>query len=385
MSVEATGIDGLLQAAVAGGAIHGIAALVVDRDGVRQFAHAGMSGPDTLYRNASMTKAVATTCALQLLEQGRFGLDTPVAEILPEWGDLKVLEGFDGDTPILRAPRRAATIEHLMTHTSGSAYTFYSADLMRYAQMHGLPQTLDGRRAALQTPLACDPGERWVYGMSTDWLGLVVEAVSGQSLAEYAREHVYGPLGMDDSGFSLSDAQRERLLPLRARQADGSLAETRLDLPLAPEWDAGGHGSYGSIQDYGRFIRAWLRDGELDGARILTPETVALAFSDHLNGAPLPEIMRSVIPELSHDVPTLQWPQGWGLGFHLTRVDIPGMRHAGTGDWAGIFNSYYWIDRTAGIGAVLMTQVLPFFDQRVLTTLVQVEAAVYAEIAAAAA
>jgi methyl acetate hydrolase len=190
---------------------------------------------------------------------------------------------------------------------------------------------------------------------------------------------------MTDSTFSPSDEQRSRLMPIRLRAADGSLQPTDLDLPGEFEWEAGGHGSYGTTRDYGRFIRAWLGDGELDGTRILKPETVELALQDHIEAIPMPEIMTSCMPELSNDVPSLPFPQGWGLGFHLTNVDLPGMRSAGTGDWAGLFNTYYWIDRSAGVGGAIMTQVLPFFDAKVVEALLGFEVAVYAQVGAAVA
>ena len=159
---------------------------------------------------------------------------------------------------------------------------------------------------------------------------------------------------------------------------------TDIDLPMEPEWDAAGHGSYGTASDYARFVRAWLRDGELDGERILDPDTVELAFTDQIEGIALPELMKSCMPELSNDVPSLPVPQGWGLGFHLVKVDLPGMRSAGSGGWSGIFNTYYWIDRAAGIGGVIMTQVLPFFDLPVVEKVLAFEAAAYAQIGAAA-
>jgi CubicO group peptidase (beta-lactamase class C family) len=229
-------------------------------------------------------------------------------------------------------------------------------------------------------PLARDPGTQWEYGVNTDWLGLVVEAVSGQTLDVYLAEHVYGPLSMSDTTFSPSDEQRARLMPIMSRTADGGLAPTELDLAADWEWAAAGHGSYGTIGDYERFIRAMLRGGELDGARILDQSTVELAFTDHLHGVPLPDGMKSAEPSLANDVPALPVPQGWGLGFRLMSVDLPDLRSAGTGDWAGIFNCYYWIDRAAGIGAVLMTQVLPFYDARIVETLLGFEAATYAQL-----
>jgi methyl acetate hydrolase len=186
------------------------------------------------------------------------------------------------------------------------------------------------------------------YGVNVDWLGLVLDQITGQTLGAYLAEHVYGPLEMTSSTFRPTAAQRAGLLDIGLRQADGSLAPTEIDLPPDSEWDAGGHGSYGTIGDYGRFLRAWLRDGELDGARILTAETMAMALQDHLRGATLPEMMHSQVPELSNDVPSLPVPQEWGLGFHLYATDLPGMRSAGSVDWAGIFNCYYWLDRAPG-------------------------------------
>jgi CubicO group peptidase (beta-lactamase class C family) len=233
---------------------------------------------------------------------------------------------------------------------------------------------------SLSAPLANDPGTVWEYGVNTDWLGLIVEAISGQTLGEYVAEHIYGPLEMNDSTFRPGVAERGRLLPMRMRAADGSLGETEIDLAPDPEWDAGGHGSYGTIGDYGRFMRAWLGDG----GPILAADTVALAFRDDIEDVPIPDAMEPTIPELSNVVPALGVPHGWGLGFHLTKADLPGMRSAGTGDWAGLFNCYYWIDRSAGVGGVLMTQILPFFDEQVVERLIGFEQAVYAQVGAAA-
>ncbi|MGV0834009.1 serine hydrolase domain-containing protein [Mycolicibacterium thermoresistibile] len=375
-------IDNLLQDVTADGTLHGIAATVVGRDGVLYQGASGDAKPDTMFRNASMTKAVATTAALQLVEQERVQLDAPVASIVPEFGELQVLDGFEGGEPILRAPKTQATVRQLMTHTAGCGYHFLNEKLFTYCAEQNFPNPLEGIKRSLSAPLVHDPGTIWEYGVNTDWLGLVVEAVSGQSLADYLAEHIYGPLKMTDSTFILSDEQRTRLLPVRFRAPDGSLVATDLDLPAEPEWDAAGHGSYGTIADYGRFVRAWLNGGELDGARILEEETVVLALRDHLDGATLPRKMEPTIPELANPVEMPDVPQGWGLGFHLYLADLPGMRSAGSGDWSGLFNSYFWIDRKAGIGAVIGTQLLPFFDGKMVETILAFEAAVYAEFGA---
>ncbi len=383
MGFEGSQIDGLLSEAVGSGTVHGVVAIVVDRDGVVYEGAAGAAGPETMFRNASMTKAVATTGALQLIEQGRLELDQMVESVLPEFGELQVIEGFDGEQPILRPPAAKATIRQLMTHTAGLGYFFLNERLFRYGPAVGLPSPLEGQKISLTAPLVNDPATIWEYGVNTDWLGLVVERLSGQTLGSYLAEHVYAPLGMTDSTFHPTDEQRARLLPVHVRSADGTLQPTAIDLPAEPEWDAAGHGSYGTARDYARFMRAWLNDGELDGRRVLSADTVANAFEDHIGGIPLPDVMRSCVPELSNDVPALPVPQGWGLGFHLVKVDIPGMRSAGTGDWAGIFNTYYWIDRAAGVGGLIMTQVLPFYDAKIVDLLIAFECAVYAQVGAA--
>ena len=379
MGFDGSAIQALLNGVVAKGAVHGMAAIVVDRHGVLFQGAAGEASLNSLYRNASMTKAVATTAALQLVEQGRLSLDATVASILPEFGQLQVLDGFDGDQPRLRPPASAATVRQLMTHTAGLGYFFTNEALLRYLALTGAPSPLSGEKRSLSVPMVNDPGTAWAYGVNTDWLGLVVEKISGQSLASVLQEKVYGPLGMVDSSFAPSDAQRARLLRVMQRQADGTLTPSVHDLPAQPEWDAAGHGSYGSIQDYGRFVQAWLNDG----AGILQPATVQMALQNHIGGIQLPELMKSAVPELSNDVPSLPVPQGWGLGFHLTLADLPGMRSQGTADWAGVFNSFYWIDQGKGVGGVLMTQLLPFFDLPVIEALMGFEMAVYQQVGAA--
>jgi methyl acetate hydrolase len=380
MEIDGSAIDQLLGAAVENGVLAGVSAMLVDRDGILYEATAGDAKADTMFRNASMTKAPATVGALQLVEEGGLELEATVESILPEFGRLQVLEGFDGDTPQLRPPAAKATIRQLMTHTAGCGYLFGNENLYRYAHLTGLPGPMTGLKESLMGPLARDPGTQWEYGVNTDWLGLVVEALSGQTLDVYLAERIYGPLGMSDTTFSPSDEQRARLMPVMARTADGGLAPTELELAADWEWAAAGHGSYGTIGDYARFIRSMLRGGELDGARILSEATVELALTDQLDGVPLPDGIKSAEPSLVSDIPSFPFPQGWGLGFHLVTADLPDLRSAGTADWSGIFNTYYWIDRVSGVAALLMTQVLPFFDAPIFELLIGFEAAIYAQV-----
>ena len=386
----ASSAEEVLEAAVADATLPGAVAVVTGPDGAARELRAGTLAvgselpvsSDTMFRLMSMTKALATVGALQLIEQGRLALDQEVASVLPAFGELKVLEGFDGDTPRLREPTRRATIKHLLTHTAGHGYGFLSSELLRYHQLTGVPDPMSGKRAGLMMPLIADPGTEWNYGINSDWLGQVIEAVSGTDLATYLEEHVFAPLGMSDTTFAPSDEQRARLMAIHGRTPDGGLSLIDVDAPVAePEFWPAGHGAFGTAGDYARFMAALLGDGELDGARILAPETVRLAFSDHLDGIALPSIMKSAMPEVSNDVPAAPFAAGWGLGFHLFTEDLPAMRRAGSGDWAGLYNCYYWIDRASGIAAAFLTQVLPFFDERVVETVLTLEQTLYAGVA----
>ena len=385
-------IDGLLEQAADDGAVPGVVAVAGDRDGPLYEGAFGLLSvegdasvrPDTMFWLASMTKPFVSVAALQLIEGGELELEQPVADIVPEFGDLQVLEGFDGDKPLLRAPKQQATIRHLLTHTSGVGYWFSNGDLARYLELTGVPDPSTGTLASLyEAPLVADPGSRWEYGMSTDWLGLVVQAVSGRDLQTVCSERIFAPLAMADATFVPTTEQAARMMTLHARTPDGGLAPSAL-APGQPEYFSGGSGAFATAGDYLRFMRALLRAGELDGERVLRPETVELAFSDHLRGAPLPGLIRSSVPELTNDVPAWPMRQGWGLGFHLVLEDVPAMRRAGTGDWAGLTNCYFWIDRATGIAAAVLTQVLPFFDAGVVDAVLGFEQAVYAQVDVAA-
>jgi methyl acetate hydrolase len=374
------GIDALLEGAVQSGAAPGAVAIVVGRDGVLHQSAAGVA-MDTVWRYASMTKALTSVAALQLVEEDRLDLDAEVASILPAFGELQVLDGFDGDEPRLRPPARQATIRQLFTHSAGHAYFFGDADLNRYHEVTGAPTVLTGLEASLHTPLVHDPGTAFEYGINVDWLGQVVEAIDGRDLAAALAARLFEPLGMDAATFRPTDDQRGRMIPIHHRTPDGGLVPGGIELPPEPEFWPGGHGAHGTAADYGRFMRALLNDGELDGARILRPETVELAFTDHLAPLPYPEVMASAVPELSNEIQSLPFAQGYGLGFHIVNEDVPGMRRAGTGSWAGLFNCYYWIDRATGVAGAFFTQVLPFFDGPVVEAALGVEGATYAGLA----
>ncbi|MDX6582383.1 MAG: methyl acetate hydrolase [Solirubrobacterales bacterium] len=389
MSAALIGMDGMLEAAAAAGDMPGAIATVVDRDGVLYEGAAGKvrvggaaeATTDTMIWIASMTKALTTVAVLQLVEQDRVDLDQEVASILPEFGELQVLEGFDGDQPRLRPPASAATVRQLITHTSGLGYPFLDLGIQRWHEVTGCPDGLACNREFLKAPLVADPGTRWEYGTGVDWAGALVEQVTESTLDAYLAEHLFEPLGMSDTTFELSDEQRERLMPIHARLPDGSLAALDLALPAAPAMACGGHGAYSTARDYGRFLSALLRGGHLDGARILREETVELALSPQIGAIALPDVIKTTDPALTNDIVALPVRRSWGLGFELVLEDLPGMRRAGTGAWAGLANCYYWLDRAGGVAGVLLTQILPFFDDRVIAAAAQLELAAYADVA----
>ena len=375
-------LDELLADAVAAGRVPGAVAIVADADGTRYLGAHGTRGAgapmtaDTIFRVASLTKAVVAIAVLALVERGELDLDTPVGEIIPAFDEVMVLEGFDGDRPRLRPPRRRATVRHLMTHTSGLTYDAFSDDLLRYGELTGVPMPSSGRKACFATPLLFDPGERFAYGMSTDWTGQVLEALTGETLAAHLHARVAEPLGLRDLAFALDAEQRGRLAGVELRQPDGSFAAIDFEWPSDAEFDSAGHGLYATAGDYARVQRLLLRGGELDGVRLLAPETVAMMTRDQLGGLPI-ERMPTARPQFTYDLDV--GPNAtWGLDIMVTARGEPGLRPAGSAGWCGTFNNYYWIDFENGIAAALHCSSLPLFDPGATGLFRDFERAVYA-------
>jgi methyl acetate hydrolase len=386
-TIDGSGIDKVLTDTVAAGAVPHVAAIAADADGVFYEGAAGpraVGEPDqvstsTHFRIMSMTKIVATTAALQQMERGELDFAAPVEEFLPEFADLEVLEGFDGDTPKLRKPASRATVKQLVTHTAGLSYWFWNADIMKYEQVTGLPNVVPGDMAAFKAPLVADPGTRFEYGINTDWLGRVVEVVAGTTLDVVIKENITGPLGMDDTMFDLADDRKGNKTPVHVKGEDGTWGSAGNVLPDDPQWWAAGHGLHSTPRDYIRFERALLRGGELDGTRILRQDTVDAAFSDQLDGAPFPTEIATVDPPITD---TLRLGPGWtwGYGLLLNTQDVPGRRKAWTGAWAGLFNTHFFIDRTSGICASIYTNSLPFITPEAWKLYEDFESALYAAL-----
>lgn len=383
-------LDRLFQQAVDAGDLPGVVAMVADRDGTTYaaaFGHCSAADnaaltADSVFWIASMSKAITSVAAMQLVEQGKLQLDSPLGDIVPDLAAPQVLEGFaDDGRPRLRPARREITLRHLLTHTSGFGYAFGDTQLLQYVLQEQIPDITTCTTAAYRLPLLFEPGERWHYGIGIDWAGRVVEAVSGQSLEDYLKEHILAPLGMRDTGFALTSAQQERLVAMHARLPDGSLQQIPFALPQNPEFYMGGGGLYGTARDYLRFLRMILQQGQLDGVRILRPETVQLMTQNQIGDLQAGQI-KSAVPELTNDCdffPGMQ--QRWGLGFLINTEPSPQGRSAGSLAWAGLGNTYYWLDPAHDLVGLFMTQILPFADSRAIGVFNQFEAGVYRHLA----
>jgi CubicO group peptidase (beta-lactamase class C family) len=257
----------------------------------------------------------------------------------------------------------------------------WNAEMGRYMETKAIPGIISCQNAALSLPLIFDPGEKWDYGINIDWVGKAVERVSGQLLGDYFAEHLFEPIGMKDTAFRLTPENRARLAGMHARGPDGTLAPIEFEVPQEPEFQMGGGGLYGTASDYLAFERVFLNEGRANGRSILKPETVRLMAANaigDLNVQPL----KTVVPHLSNDVEFFPgMVKKWGLGFMISTEPVPGGRSAGSLAWAGLGNTYFWIDLGRGVAGVILMQLLPFADPKALALLEQFERAVYASLA----
>ena len=372
-------VDDVLASAVRRQEVLGVVAMAVDRDGVFYRGARGTADDildmpirtDAIFRIASMTKPVTSVAAMQLVERGLIGLDAAATDYLPVLHEALVVDEFDtkNSTYTLRSPQTPITLRHLLTHTAGFGYWFTSTTTRDFE-----PSTED---QGVIEPLLFEPGTDWLYGTSTDWVGRIVEEISGQSLEDYFREHIFDPLEMIDTSFNVPDGAWLRTVTVSRRQSSGALVQQVRDAPVSVEEFSGGGGLWSTASDYSRFMRMWLNDGKLDGTQILSPETIATMEENQIGALNAGE-WTSTAPESSNDFHPLSLGQGrWGLGFLLNRDDQPGRRASGSLAWAGLYNTYFWIDPTHDVAGVLLTQILPFADPQVLAVFAEFEQAVY--------
>jgi methyl acetate hydrolase len=334
---------------------------------------------DSVFWIASMTKAITTAAAMQLVEQGKLSLDAPIGNLLPDLASPHVLEGFDASgEPVLRPARNAITLRHLMTHTAGFCYDMWNGDLASYLAKTGLPAITTCKNDALKTPIMSDPGTRWEYGTNIDFVGKAVEAGSGKRLDAYLRDHLLAPLGMNDTAFKITDSMRKRLVGMHARGEDGTLAPLPFELEQDPEFHMGGGGLYGTAGDYIKFCQMILNKGKGNGNQVLKPETIALMSQNHIGELVMTK-MTSVAAIYTNDVDL--YPdivKKWGLSFMINTAMTPEGRSAGSLAWAGLANTYFWIDPDRDVAGVILMQLLPFADKKCLEAFAGFERGIYA-------
>jgi methyl acetate hydrolase len=335
--------------------------------------------PDSAFWIASMTKAITAAAGMQLVEQGKLSLDEPIGKVLPDLAAPQVLEGFDASgEPKLRPANKPITLRHLMTHTAGFAYNMWNGDMVQYLEKTGTPAVTTCQNAALRTPLMTDPGTRWEYGTNIDFVGKAVEAASGKRLDAYLRDHLFAPLGMSDTGFKIGEAQRKRLVGMHQRNADGSLTPIPFELEQEPEFHMGGGGLYGTAGDYLKFCQMILNKGKGNGNQVLKPETVATMGQNHIGELNMGK-MPSAVAFATNDVDLYpDMVKKWGLSFLINTAKTPEGRSPGSLAWAGLANTYYWIDPARDVAGVILMQLLPFADGKCLEAFAGFERGVYA-------
>ncbi len=377
-------LDTILSDAVAANDVPFVVAMSGNSRGVVWSGAAGdrspgvAAGEETLFKIFSMSKAVGATAAMILIDRGRLKLDTPAEEILPQFAEIRLLEGFDGDRPRLRAPKVRATVRHLATHTAGFAYEIFNRDILRYMEVTGFLWIGSGLKTSLFYPLVAEPGERWAYSVGVDWLGQIVEEIDGRRIDVFCQEEIFDPLGMPDTCFEVPDRLADRLADAKLRREDGRFVDSDLAPPSHPEFYGMGNALYSTVPDYMRFLRMFLNRGQLDGSRVLSEAGVETMLANQIGELRVGK-MTSQNPSLVADVdffPGIQ--KSHSLGFLRMEEDVPGRRATGSQSWAGALNTHFWLDPASDVAGVIMTQTLPFSEPRFMAVYDRFERAVYA-------
>jgi CubicO group peptidase (beta-lactamase class C family) len=337
---------------------------------------------DSVFWIASMTKAITTAAGMQLVEQGKLSLDESIGKLLPDLANPQVLEGFDAKgEPKLRPAKGQITLRQLMTHTAGFAYDMWNGDMVKYLEKTGTPGIITCQNAALKTPICSDPGTRWEYGTNIDFVGKAVEAVSGKKLDAYLRDNLFAPLGMNDTGFKISDSMRKRLVGMHARAPEG-LGPFPFEMEQTPEFHMGGGGLYGTAADYIKFTQMILNKGKANGNQVLKPETVALMGQNNIGAIEVGKLP-TALPAFTNDVDLFPgMVKKWGLSFLINTAKTPEGRSPNSLFWAGLANTYFWIDPVRNVSGVILMQLLPFADGKCLEAFAGFEHGVYAGLGA---
>jgi CubicO group peptidase (beta-lactamase class C family) len=370
-------LDAVLRQAVERGAVPGVVAVVGNREGVvyegafglRDVARRKPMPVDAIFRIASMAKPVTSVAAMMLIEEGKLGLDDPVSKYMPQFKDRPVVASIDaakGSFTTKKAVREVA-IRHLLTHTSGLAYTFANEreDKIQKALKPGE-----------EPPLLFEPGSEWTYGGSTKVLGQIVEKISGMPLDRFFEERIFRPLQLQDASYAVPAGKMDRV-PTTHERKGGKLVES--PNPEKIQWAVVGDGGLNaSAQDYVRFLTMFLDEGRTpSGTRLLRKESVDAMTSNQI-GDVVVGLQATLDPSWSLSFPIGAGRDKFGFGFQIGAANTgdPDLRTPGSYSWSGIFNTHFWVDPKRGIAAAVMMQVLPFYDAECMKVYRDFEAAV---------
>ncbi len=373
-----------ISSAVSRGDAPGVVTLIVGRDGVLfegaagklDVAHDVAMPVNAIFSIASMTKPVTSVAIMMLFEQGKLKLDDPVSKYLPGFDNLQVITKFNEKdaTYETRPAKRAMTIRHLLTHTSGIAYGAFNPTVDRLKEAT--------KKHEWELPLVNDPGDKWNYGPSTVVLGMIVEKISGESLEAYFQQHIFGPLGMVDTSYAVPIAKQSRVAMKHSR-INGALQEQPQEpIPATPTAPFRGDCClYSTAQDYGKFMEMLLNGGHLGPAKILSENSVTMMGENNI-GPIFVELQQAADESLAKPFPLGAGHDKFGLGFQIASSDseYAKFRSPGSMSWAGILNTEFWIDPQRHIGVVMMMQVLPFYDEGAIRTLRDFEELVYQKV-----
>jgi CubicO group peptidase (beta-lactamase class C family) len=380
-----------LSQAVSSGGVPGVVAMATDRNGTlyegafgkRVQGQAAEMTLDTVCWMASMTKALTSTAVVQAVAQGKLDLDSPASRWAPELARLPVLEGFDtAGQPRTRTAKGAITLRHLLTHTAGFGYPIWNAEVGRYLQATGLPSTRTGKRRTLEQPLLFDPGARWNYGIGIDWAGILLENVTGKRLGEVMRTELFEPASMTDTAFKIRPDMRQRLAKVHNRDSSGALRpDLDFEVLQDPEFEAGGGGLYGTVPDYLKFVRLVLNGGKANARQVLSAAVMSMISDNQMDNLYV-QPLQAAVPASSNDAEFFPGvPKQWSCAFLINNAPAPTGRSPGSLCWAGLGNTYYWIDPAKGVGGVFFTQILPFVDVKAYPLFLAFEQEVYRALA----
>lgn len=388
-AAEVKSADAILVDAASSGKVPGVVGAVTNghetlfsaAHGVRGLGETFPVQLDTVFYIASMTKPLTSVAAMQLVEQGKIKLDEPIGKYIPDLANPRVIEGYRPDgTAVLRPAKRAITLRHLLTHTSGFAYDIWNQDILRYYKTAGIPNLGTGERKALDIPLIFEPGTNWMYGINLDWTGVVIEKLTGMRLGEYVEKNVTGPIGMTDTAFFIRPDMRARLSKMHTRKDDGQLSVLPFEVKQNPQEESGGAGLYSTVPDYLKFMRMILSDGKANGHQILSADTVREHLCKNAMGDIRVRKLETAIPFLSQNAEFFPGVQKtWSTGFMINETQAFTGRSAGSLAWAGLANTYFWIDPKKNLAGVAMMQLLPFADSTSLNIFYDFEKSVYAQ------